>query len=50
MPTRTGVVIVGAVDMPRQQPDPNNGLSRWLATKDATYQARIKASEVGRRD
>jgi len=37
--------IVGAVDGTSQQPDPANAFRKWLGTKDATYQARINASE-----
>lgn len=37
--------IVGAVDITREQPDANNPFRLWLATKDATYQARINGSE-----
>jgi hypothetical protein len=37
--------IVGAVDVSRQAPDPNNPFRRWLASKDTAYQARINGSE-----
>ena len=37
--------IVGAVDVTRQAPDPNNPFRRWLATKDVAYQTRINGSE-----
>lgn len=37
--------IVGGVDITKQQPDPNNPFRKWLATKDATYQARINGSQ-----
>jgi hypothetical protein len=37
--------IVGAVDVSRERPDPNNPFRKWLATKDAAYQARINGSE-----
>lgn len=37
--------IVGAVDVNREQPNPDNPFRKWLASKDAAYQARINASE-----
>ncbi len=37
--------IVGAVDISKEQPDGNNPFRKWLATKDATYQARINGTE-----
>ena len=38
--------IVGAVDVSRGvQPDPNQPFRKWLAGKDATYQARVNNSE-----
>jgi hypothetical protein len=37
--------IVGAVDVTREQPNPNNPFRRWLATKDVAYQTRINGSE-----
>ena len=37
--------IVGAVDIAREQPDPNNAFRKWLATKETTYQARVYGSE-----
>jgi hypothetical protein len=37
--------IVGAVDVTKEQPDPNNPFRRWLASKDAAYQNRINGSE-----
>jgi hypothetical protein len=37
--------IVGAVDVTREQPDPNNPFRKWLASKDAAYQQRINGSE-----
>jgi hypothetical protein len=37
--------IVGAVDVTKEQPDPNNAFRRWLATKDAEYQTRINSTE-----
>lgn len=37
--------IVGAVDVTREQPDPNNPFRKWLGTKDAAYQARVNGSE-----
>jgi hypothetical protein len=36
--------IVGAVDISKQQPDLNNPFRKWLATKDAAYQARINGT------
>lgn len=36
--------IVGAVSKD-ERPDPNNPFRKWLATKDATYQARVNDSE-----
>lgn len=37
--------IVGAVDITKQEPDPNNEFRKWLATQDAAYQARIYGTE-----
>lgn len=37
--------IVGAVDIQKQQPDPNNGFRQWLGTKSAAYQTRLNNSE-----
>jgi len=37
--------IVGAVDVNKEQPDPNNAYRRWLSTKDAEYQRRINETE-----
>jgi len=37
--------IVGAVDITKEQPNANNPFRKWLATKDATYQARVNATE-----
>lgn len=38
--------IVGAVDVANgEQPDANNPFRRWLATKDAAYQARIEGAQ-----
>jgi hypothetical protein len=37
--------ITGAVDVSRQEPDPNNKFRAWLATKDADYQRRVNTSE-----
>lgn len=37
--------IVGAVDVTKEQPDPNNPFRKWLGTKDAAYQARVNGSE-----
>ncbi len=37
--------IVGAVDITKTQPDGANPFRKWLATKDATYQARINGTE-----
>lgn len=37
--------IVGAVDVTREQPNPDNPFRKWLASKDAAYQARINGSE-----
>jgi hypothetical protein len=37
--------IVGAVDVTREQIDPNNPFRRWLAGKDPAYQRRISISE-----
>jgi hypothetical protein len=36
--------IVGQVDTSKQQPDPNNAFRKWLATKDAAYQARLNST------
>lgn len=37
--------IVGAVDVSREQPDPNNAFRKWLATKDIAYQNRLNSSD-----
>ena len=37
--------IVGAVDISKEQPDPENPFRKWLSTKDAAYQARVNGSE-----
>lgn len=37
--------IVGAVDIRKEQPDPNNAFRKWLGAKDATYQARLNNTE-----
>ena len=37
--------IVGAVDISKEQPDPENPFRKWLATKDAAYQARVNGAE-----
>jgi hypothetical protein len=37
--------IVGAVDITKEQPDPNNAFRKWLATKDVAYQNRLNSSE-----
>lgn len=37
--------IVGAVDIAKEKPDPNNEFRKWLATKDEVYQARVNGSE-----
>lgn len=37
--------IVGAVDITKEQPDAENPFRKWLATKDATYQARVNGTE-----
>jgi hypothetical protein len=37
--------IVGAVDVTREQPDPNNAFRKWLGGKPADYQARVNGSE-----
>jgi hypothetical protein len=37
--------IVGAVDVTKEAPDPNNPFRKWLATKDEAYQNRINGSE-----
>lgn len=37
--------IVGAVDITKEQPDPNNAFRKWLSTKDAGYQARVNGTE-----
>jgi hypothetical protein len=37
--------IVGAVDVTREQPDPNNPFRKWLSTKDVAYQNRVNGSE-----
>jgi len=36
--------IVGQVDISKQQSDPNNPYRKWLATKDAAYQALINST------
>lgn len=36
--------VVGAVNAAQQAPDPNNPYRKWLATKDAAYQAKVNAS------
>ena len=35
--------IVGAMDIRKQQPDPNNPFRKWL-TKDAAYQAKVNGT------
>jgi hypothetical protein len=37
--------IVGAVDVSKQQPDPDNPFRKWLATKDAAYQSKINGTD-----
>jgi hypothetical protein len=37
--------IVGAVDVTREQPDPNNAFRKWLGGKDEAYQQRVNGSE-----
>jgi hypothetical protein len=37
--------IVGAVDVTKEQPNPDNPFRKWLATKDAAYQARLNGSQ-----
>ncbi len=37
--------IVGAVDITKEQPDPDNAFRKWLATKDEAYQARVNGTE-----
>ncbi len=37
--------LVGAVDVSKEQPDPNNPFRKWLGTKDEAYQNRINGSE-----
>lgn len=37
--------IVGAVDITKTKPDPNNAFRKWLATKDAAYQQRLNSSD-----
>jgi hypothetical protein len=37
--------IVGAVDVTREMPDPNNAFRKWLGTKDAAYQRRVNATD-----
>lgn len=37
--------IVGAVDVTKEQPNPDNPFRKWLATKDDAYQARINGTE-----
>lgn len=37
--------IVGAVDVSKEQPNPDNPFRKWLGTKDAAYQQRINGSE-----
>lgn len=36
--------IVGAVDITKEQPNPENAFRKWLATKDAAYQTRINGT------
>jgi hypothetical protein len=36
--------IVGQVDISKQQPDAANPFRKWLATKDAAYQARLNST------
>jgi hypothetical protein len=40
--------IVGAVDITKQQPDPDNAFRKWLATKDPAYQAKINGTNSPR--
>lgn len=37
--------IVGAVDVTKQQPDPDNPFRKWLADKEPAYQTKIHSSE-----
>jgi hypothetical protein len=37
--------IVGAVDITKEQPDPNHPFRKWLSTKDAAYQTRVNGTE-----
>jgi hypothetical protein len=37
--------IVGAVDITKEEPDPENPFRKWLATKDKSYQDRINGTE-----
>jgi hypothetical protein len=36
--------IVGVVDISKEKPDPNNAYRKWLATKDAAYQAKLNGT------
>jgi len=36
--------VVGQVDISKEKPDPNNAFRKWLATKDAAYQARLNGT------
>ena len=37
--------VVGAVDVSKEQPDPNNPFRKWLAGKDDAYQNRVNSTE-----
>jgi hypothetical protein len=37
-------IIVGAVDISKQQPDSNNQFRKWLNTKPAAYQAKVNGT------
>jgi hypothetical protein len=39
---------VGAVDIRKQRPDPNNPFRKWLTTKDAAYQTKINGTNSPR--
>jgi hypothetical protein len=40
--------IVGAVDISKEPPNPNNPFRKWLSTRGAAYQARINGSDSPR--
>jgi hypothetical protein len=40
--------IVGAVDISKEEPNPNNPFRKWLSTRGAAYQAKINGSDSPR--